>query len=428
MRTPEPAPVPSQPSNEAREAAANHMQAMLGLTANGQQHLAAEYQHMIGKLVEQMAKNQQRGKEVECLSVTTKPEAAPVSSGSASPSADVPATLNKPRRKGTPVKRPSDTSSPAGTPAKVPHLAVGGSDALVTRAIVTQSAQSPPQSTTVHIPTVKISSGERDFQQTCRTGSPGETLIKTVDDKAKRECAPLDLTAPVAGEEVTPIPQKNTIEIPKSEAQLQEQSESTCSMEITDDETSSNTVPNKVNSNNNNVKDANTCQAKVQILVLNGKEYEIVPLGEGRWMSRSDYELMEGLKMVSGVNEEKKQNDGNTAPPAKDEAPPSSGLLSRRSTSPTDVNKAAVSSSPGLQVNPIANGALDLSNGSSEDTDPPGVAVCEDLEPGEISRGILQQAHQLIASGGAGTVTALLDPETRKSLPMLQQLLKPPLS
>lgn len=33
----------------------------------------------------------------------------------------------------------------------------------------------------------------------------------------------------------------------------------------------------------------------VQILVLNGKEYEIIPLGNGRWLSRNEYELLKGL-------------------------------------------------------------------------------------------------------------------------------------
>jgi hypothetical protein len=33
-----------------------------------------------------------------------------------------------------------------------------------------------------------------------------------------------------------------------------------------------------------------------QILLLNGKEYEIVSLGQGRWISRNEYELMHGLR------------------------------------------------------------------------------------------------------------------------------------
>jgi len=32
-----------------------------------------------------------------------------------------------------------------------------------------------------------------------------------------------------------------------------------------------------------------------QILVLNGKEYEIIPLGDGRWISRNEYDLLQGL-------------------------------------------------------------------------------------------------------------------------------------
>jgi len=39
-----------------------------------------------------------------------------------------------------------------------------------------------------------------------------------------------------------------------------------------------------------------------QILLLSGKQYEIVPLGDGRWISRSEYELQRGLqKSSSGV-------------------------------------------------------------------------------------------------------------------------------
>lgn len=36
-----------------------------------------------------------------------------------------------------------------------------------------------------------------------------------------------------------------------------------------------------------------------QILLLSGKQYEIVPLGEGRWISRNEYELLRGLGMAS---------------------------------------------------------------------------------------------------------------------------------
>lgn len=34
---------------------------------------------------------------------------------------------------------------------------------------------------------------------------------------------------------------------------------------------------------------------ETQILLLNGKEYEIVPVGEGRWITKNEYELLQGL-------------------------------------------------------------------------------------------------------------------------------------
>ena len=41
-----------------------------------------------------------------------------------------------------------------------------------------------------------------------------------------------------------------------------------------------------------------------QILLLSGKQYEIVPLGDGRWISRNEYELQRGLqKSSSGVEQ-----------------------------------------------------------------------------------------------------------------------------
>lgn len=39
---------------------------------------------------------------------------------------------------------------------------------------------------------------------------------------------------------------------------------------------------------------------KSQTLLLNGKKYEIVPLGDGRWISQNEYELLRGLGEISG--------------------------------------------------------------------------------------------------------------------------------
>ena len=47
---------------------------------------------------------------------------------------------------------------------------------------------------------------------------------------------------------------------------------------------------------------ADDAQSSSQILLLSGKQYEIVPLGDGRWISRNEYELQRGLqKSSSGV-------------------------------------------------------------------------------------------------------------------------------
>jgi len=41
-----------------------------------------------------------------------------------------------------------------------------------------------------------------------------------------------------------------------------------------------------------------------QILLLSGKQYEIVPLGDGRWISRNEYELQQGLQKSSSSGAE----------------------------------------------------------------------------------------------------------------------------
>jgi len=37
-----------------------------------------------------------------------------------------------------------------------------------------------------------------------------------------------------------------------------------------------------------------------QILLLNGKQYDIVPLGDGRWISKNEYELLQGMGGTCG--------------------------------------------------------------------------------------------------------------------------------
>lgn len=48
-----------------------------------------------------------------------------------------------------------------------------------------------------------------------------------------------------------------------------------------------------------------------QILVLNGKEYDIVPLGDGRWISKNEYELMRGLGTVKKVTQKDAESGGD---------------------------------------------------------------------------------------------------------------------
>ncbi|KAK2145469.1 hypothetical protein NP493_3933g00003 [Ridgeia piscesae] len=50
---------------------------------------------------------------------------------------------------------------------------------------------------------------------------------------------------------------------------------------------------------------------KSQTLLLNGKKYEIVPLGDGRWISQNEYELLRGLGEISGSSSENGTTDGN---------------------------------------------------------------------------------------------------------------------
>lgn len=54
------------------------------------------------------------------------------------------------------------------------------------------------------------------------------------------------------------------------------------------------TVADKTTQSSTNVS-ATADQPATQILLLNGKEYEIVPLGNGQWISKHEYELTAGL-------------------------------------------------------------------------------------------------------------------------------------
>ena len=55
-----------------------------------------------------------------------------------------------------------------------------------------------------------------------------------------------------------------------------------------------------------------------QTLLLNGKRYEIVPLGDGRWISQNEYELLRGLDGISHSSNEKltRSSNQNEALPA----------------------------------------------------------------------------------------------------------------
>lgn len=46
-----------------------------------------------------------------------------------------------------------------------------------------------------------------------------------------------------------------------------------------------------------------------QILMLNGREFEIVPLGDGRWISKGEYEIMQGLYSVTKASQDAKDSD-----------------------------------------------------------------------------------------------------------------------
>lgn len=65
----------------------------------------------------------------------------------------------------------------------------------------------------------------------------------------------------------------------------------------------------------------------VQILVLNGKEYEIIPLGNGRWLSRNEYELLKGLGPSEPVSHSPRVVDGPQVSAAtKKEPNPNQGI------------------------------------------------------------------------------------------------------
>lgn len=51
------------------------------------------------------------------------------------------------------------------------------------------------------------------------------------------------------------------------------------------------------------IKPGESCKPKSQILLLNGKEFEIVPLGDRRWISKNEYELLRGLDPPSNQEE-----------------------------------------------------------------------------------------------------------------------------
>ena len=51
-----------------------------------------------------------------------------------------------------------------------------------------------------------------------------------------------------------------------------------------------------------------------QTLLLNGKKYEIVPLGDGRWISQNEYELLQGLGGISDNEKLTKSSNLETVP------------------------------------------------------------------------------------------------------------------
>ena len=67
--------------------------------------------------------------------------------------------------------------------------------------------------------------------------------------------------------------------------------------------------------------------AKAQILLLNGQEYEIVPIGGGRWISKNEYQLQKALKSV-------KKGQGSSS---------NDSGINGRASSPADNNKSSSS-------------------------------------------------------------------------------------
>ncbi|KAK2163564.1 hypothetical protein LSH36_77g02048 [Paralvinella palmiformis] len=230
----------------------------------GNQNLTLHYQEMFEKLAAQVANNMVtkksivvKGEEVtEPLVVAPEAHVNGITNMASKPrmpnsSPEDNISCRKNPRKGTPVKLQSprkhfvsETKEKGFVDIKVPNY---------NTAAIAKTAGSSPKSGTV----LDLSPPARKLQ----LGLVQEASVEAISEETSKK-----LTAEgVPTVEILPSDGRNQNPTDKSPAACDEKTE-------TMDE------------------------IKSQILVLNGREYEIVALGDGRWISRNEYEIMKGLQ------------------------------------------------------------------------------------------------------------------------------------
>lgn len=197
-------------------------------------------------------------------------------------------SLTRKPRKGTPMKRPSDVPSRAEA-RKPPPLIPGHSvedGAMFTESEINALRMKEQMANSVN-PQPKL-----------------QTMKMPINNKPQGKVPPVTLspTADVAMEAMNLATRCRVVNKPEKP---QEVSISVTKKDNNDNEEKPSSPENKIAAVkcDHQVAAPSKAETKVtkeilteaQILMLNGREYEIVSMGDGRWISRSDYELMEGL-------------------------------------------------------------------------------------------------------------------------------------
>jgi len=196
----------------------------------------------------------------------------------------------------------------------------------------------------------------RDYQE--RSGGGDETM--DLSTKGRR-CRPKDFDDDADKDEAVPL-----IKVPRRRTSADDEHQSAplnlsiprdtprdstasspyriiCEWDATENSSSSATDAAEVAPATSEAADSQA--AASQILLLSGKQYEIVPLGDGRWISRNEYELQRGLqKSSSGVEQ---TGTGRTTSDGKTENSSGSDQLPSLSASSSSSSAAAAAGEVG---------------------------------------------------------------------------------